>query len=83
MYLAQASKGALDLGLRGLESEDARATVVIGDQILEIPARAEILGLPPGPARLFVTAPGRRTAIVDTTIPATGKKTLDVELERL
>jgi hypothetical protein len=72
--------GALRLVVSGLAREEDRAHVLIGDQIHEVGETSDWIGLAPGPTRMWITAAGRRTAIVDTTIPATGAKELAVEL---
>jgi len=76
-----APTGALALSLRGLARPGDAAFVLIGDQVFEVEGAAELFGLPAGPLQLAISAAGRRTTLVTTTIPATGKKSLVVELE--
>ncbi len=72
--------GALHLEVRGLGTSDARAYALVADQVFEIAPTSDWVGLQPGPLRLWISAPGRRTAIVTTTIPATGVKPIELEL---
>lgn len=72
--------GALKLEVRGLAESEGGAHALIADQVHEIRATSDWVGLAPGPLRMWITAPGRRTAIVDTVIPTKGAKVLAVEL---
>lgn len=57
------------------------AVVVVGDHDVDTAGGAVTLrGLPLGPTRLFVGAPGRRSAIVDAVVAA-APKTVRVELD--
>ena len=62
--------GALTLVVTDEDGEPLPATVSWSDRRIEDEATIELRGLPLGPTRFWVTAPGRRCAVVDTSITA-------------
>ncbi len=74
--------GQLDLTVVGSDGEPLDAVVVFEDQWIEATGGgAGLRGLPCGAQRLFVSAPGHRSAVVDTLV-ATAQKALRVQLPR-
>lgn len=72
--------GALDLDVVGADGAPLSATVVLGDHYaLADNGHFALRGLPLGPMRCYVSAPGHRSAIVDATVTAAGGE-LRVEL---
>lgn len=71
--------GALRLVVRGAVT----AYALVADQVFEVGTTSAWSGLAPGPLHMWISAPDRRTAIVTTTVPETGVKTIDVELAPL
>jgi hypothetical protein len=75
--------GVLALTVTGSTRDDGLAFAHFGDFSCWVQGPLELIGLVPGPLRLYLSAPGCQTAIVDTVIPATGRKELQVTLPRL
>ncbi len=74
--------GQLDLEVTadGVGGDD-RITVLIGDVALETRGALELRGLPLGPLRLSISAPGHRTALLDTLV-GTDPRSVQVTLPR-
>ncbi len=72
--------GVLVLEVSGIESG---AHALIADQVFEIGTKNTFAGLPPGPVTMWITAKGRRSAIVTTRVSATGPNAVTVELAPL
>lgn len=72
--------GQLTLQVVAAEGEGLAAVIVVGDHAGDAPSgTATLRGLPHGPTRLFVGAPGRRSAVVDAIVSG-APQTLRVEL---
>lgn len=65
-WTIRAPRGQLQLEIEGVV--DLEVTCVIGDYVCRWRKGQPIKGLPHGPLRCYVSAPGRRSVIVDTVI---------------
>ncbi len=82
-WTLQMPAGRLDLQVRDEQGAPVVAFVFVADESIYHQTDLHLIGLRPGPQRLFVVAEHFQTAIVTTTIPATGPKSLRVTLPRL
>jgi len=73
---------ALRLVVRGLASGE-RAHALFADQVFDVADTSEFTSLAPGPLEMWISARGRQTVIVTTTITATETKAIHVALEPL
>lgn len=71
--------GAVDLDVVGADGARLGAVVVVGDHAEESDGPLRLHGLPHGPTRLWISAPGHRSARVDVEVGA-APRTVRVEL---
>jgi len=77
-----APAGQLDLAVVDAGGSPLGATLVVADEDVEVKAgNAHLRGLPPGPTRIWVSAPGHRSAVVDAMITS-APKSVQVVLPR-
>jgi hypothetical protein len=74
--------GCLELHVRDADGNAFSVAAVLADACFYVDADARLVGLPTGPLQLHVSASGYQSALISTTIPATGSKELRLSLPR-
>jgi hypothetical protein len=74
--------GCLELHVRDVDGDAVAAVAVLADASFDVDGDARLVGLPAGSLQLHVSAPGCLSALISTTIAATGKKELRLDLPR-
>lgn len=74
--------GEIDVDVRDEQGEPLTANVFVGSECVELEQPTRLRRLWPGLQRLFVAAEGHQSAIVDVTVPATGRAAVKVVLPK-
>ncbi len=79
-WTVQVPAGVLQLTVRDEQGEPVAATAILHDEAFACRGSVRVQAVPPGRQRLWISAEGRQTAVVDVTVPTTGSSAVAVTL---